>query len=72
MALAGGDLRIEINSTLAQVTACRLSAGDDSKWRVLGTYDNGWISALGYLLPFGVMMLSRERTEQYSDWFDVS
>ena len=72
MALAEGDLRIEINSTLAQVTACRLSAGGDHKWRVLGTYDNGWISALGYLLPFGVMMLSREHTNQYSDWFDVS
>lgn len=69
MAMVAGDLRVEAQSLLTYVLTCRLSAGSEKRWRAIGTFENGWVTALAFLLPFGLLLLMRQRTVVYSDWF---
>jgi hypothetical protein len=72
MAMVSGDLRLQTQSLLSYVMGCKLLAGAGKRWRPIGTFDNGWISALSFLLPFGLLLLTREKTVDYADWFRVA
>ena len=69
-AMISGDLRVERHLFISLTVTGTIAAGAGKKWRILGTYENGWAGVLPFFLPFG-LFVTREKTVLYSDWFRV-
>ena len=66
--LLSGDLRLVHQTLIMLPMTSTLEVGDESRWHKIGSStENGWVSVLLYLLPYGFLMGGR-RTRVYSGW----